>query len=186
MSDYPPPPPARRRWSSPPAPSAHRNIPAGPSNSRQGANVVLPSIHDVFPPHLLPPPMQHAHTTPNLSAYQGVGPPLHHLSPPPFLGPRPVRVPPSLSEDEGDEEASDGSLDPEDSEAGRSRRRRSPTNPAQRKHVCNICNRRFNRPSSLKIHQNTHSGAMRASPCPLFPSYGGAGPAVIRYWSVIA
>ncbi|KAK0213440.1 hypothetical protein DFS33DRAFT_1249237, partial [Desarmillaria ectypa] len=27
-----------------------------------------------------------------------------------------------------------------------------------RKHICKICHKRFNRPSSLRIHQNTHTG----------------------------
>jgi uncharacterized Zn-finger protein len=30
-----------------------------------------------------------------------------------------------------------------------------------RKHVCPTCAKRFNRPSSLKIHVNTHTGATR-------------------------
>ncbi|KAF9037067.1 hypothetical protein BJ165DRAFT_1353811, partial [Panaeolus papilionaceus] len=28
-----------------------------------------------------------------------------------------------------------------------------------KKHVCPTCNKRFNRPSSLRIHVNTHTGA---------------------------
>jgi uncharacterized Zn-finger protein len=32
-----------------------------------------------------------------------------------------------------------------------------------KKHVCAQCKKRFNRPSSLRIHTNTHSGATRAS-----------------------
>ncbi len=31
-----------------------------------------------------------------------------------------------------------------------------------RKHVCPTCFKRFNRPSSLRIHLNTHTGATRA------------------------
>jgi uncharacterized Zn-finger protein len=31
-----------------------------------------------------------------------------------------------------------------------------------RKHVCTTCFKRFNRPSSLRIHLNTHTGATRA------------------------
>lgn len=30
-----------------------------------------------------------------------------------------------------------------------------------KKHVCPTCNKRFNRPSSLRIHVNTHTGATR-------------------------
>ncbi|KAH8827202.1 hypothetical protein DL96DRAFT_1238653 [Flagelloscypha sp. PMI_526] len=30
---------------------------------------------------------------------------------------------------------------------------------APRRHICNLCNKRFNRPSSLRIHLNTHTGA---------------------------
>jgi hypothetical protein len=33
-----------------------------------------------------------------------------------------------------------------------------------RQHVCRKCGKRFNRPSSLKIHLNTHSGAQREFP----------------------
>ncbi|KAK0447027.1 uncharacterized protein EV420DRAFT_1243439, partial [Desarmillaria tabescens] len=39
-----------------------------------------------------------------------------------------------------------------------------------RKHVCTVCNRRFNRPSSLRIHANTHTGATPFQ-CP-FPGCG--------------
>ncbi|PBK59250.1 hypothetical protein ARMSODRAFT_899515, partial [Armillaria solidipes] len=39
-----------------------------------------------------------------------------------------------------------------------------------RKHVCTICNKRFNRPSSLRIHVNTHTGATPFR-CP-FPGCG--------------
>ncbi len=31
----------------------------------------------------------------------------------------------------------------------------------ERKHICNLCHRGFNRPSSLRIHMNTHTGATR-------------------------
>lgn len=35
--------------------------------------------------------------------------------------------------------------------------------PSGKKHVCPTCFKRFNRPSSLKIHVNTHTGATRES-----------------------
>ncbi|CAK5268013.1 unnamed protein product [Mycena citricolor] len=41
-----------------------------------------------------------------------------------------------------------------------------------RKHVCDICGKRFNRPSSLRIHVNTHTGEMPFT-CP-YPRCGRA------------
>jgi uncharacterized Zn-finger protein len=32
-----------------------------------------------------------------------------------------------------------------------------------KKHVCPMCGKGFNRPSSLRIHANTHTGATRES-----------------------
>jgi hypothetical protein len=37
----------------------------------------------------------------------------------------------------------------------------SPTSVKGKKHECSICFKRFNRPSSLRIHVNTHTGATR-------------------------
>ncbi|KAF8872527.1 hypothetical protein CPB85DRAFT_1422667 [Mucidula mucida] len=42
----------------------------------------------------------------------------------------------------------------------------------ERKHICNLCHRGFNRPSSLRIHMNTHTGATPFV-CP-FPGCGRA------------
>ncbi|KAF8998212.1 hypothetical protein BDZ89DRAFT_970045, partial [Hymenopellis radicata] len=39
-----------------------------------------------------------------------------------------------------------------------------------RRHLCRLCHKRFNRPSSLRIHMNTHTGAT-PFPCP-FPGCG--------------
>ncbi|KAK0213411.1 hypothetical protein DFS33DRAFT_123094 [Desarmillaria ectypa] len=38
--------------------------------------------------------------------------------------------------------------------------------PSGRRHICKLCSKRFNRPSSLKIHENTHTGATPFQ-CPL-------------------
>jgi uncharacterized Zn-finger protein len=38
-----------------------------------------------------------------------------------------------------------------------------------KRHVCKTCGKGFNRPSSLKIHANKHSGAQRAFLSLLFP-----------------
>lgn len=43
-----------------------------------------------------------------------------------------------------------------------------------KRHECHHCKKRFNRPSSLRIHVNTHTGAKRKSLCVLwFPSTSG-------------
>ncbi|KAF7291292.1 C2H2 finger domain transcription factor mtfA [Mycena indigotica] len=48
----------------------------------------------------------------------------------------------------------------------------SPTSTTTRKHVCQQCRKRFNRPSSLRIHVNTHTGATPFR-CP-YPNCGRA------------
>ena len=40
----------------------------------------------------------------------------------------------------------------------------SPAEDSERRHCCPHCNKRFNRPSSLAIHVNTHTGAKRTCP----------------------
>ncbi|OSD01912.1 hypothetical protein PYCCODRAFT_456369 [Trametes coccinea BRFM310] len=48
------------------------------------------------------------------------------------------------------------------SAAGPARAKASPaTDDSERRHCCPHCNKRFNRPSSLAIHVNTHTGAKR-------------------------
>ncbi|KAF9026857.1 hypothetical protein BDZ89DRAFT_831860 [Hymenopellis radicata] len=43
-----------------------------------------------------------------------------------------------------------------------------------KKHLCTTCNKRFNRPSSLRIHINTHTGATHVGPLP--PSSSSPAP----------
>ena len=40
-----------------------------------------------------------------------------------------------------------------------------------RRHGCGICHRRFNRPSSLMIHMNSHTGAQRTSTLSIAPHH---------------
>lgn len=54
----------------------------------------------------------------------------------------------AASADDIGDDASDGDNSPSESNTGK-------------KHVCSICQKRFNRPSSLRIHLNTHTGATR-------------------------
>ncbi|KAK0472581.1 hypothetical protein IW261DRAFT_1507166 [Armillaria novae-zelandiae] len=96
----------------------------------------LPSIHQLFPEHLLPPPIRAARCT-NYSFDVLRSDPacssLTHLASSASLRPPPRReCTPASSED--DEEGA-------------------------KKHVCRTCHKRFNRPSSLRIHINTHTGA---------------------------
>ncbi|KAJ7212761.1 hypothetical protein B0H12DRAFT_1033176 [Mycena haematopus] len=58
----------------------------------------------------------------------------------------------------------DDAEDGEESEGG--------TSPEGKRHICPICAKRFNRPSSLRIHVNTHTGATPFR-CP-HPSCGRA------------
>ncbi|KAF7318560.1 hypothetical protein HMN09_00366300 [Mycena chlorophos] len=155
--------------------------------------VVLPSIHEMFPDYLLAakPPSASAPAAstaapqpPPPAPFLGGLPPRNHYLPAPMPPPLTLRFafdahPPSSSptllrsptstgstvadgDRDGDsaESASDGQLsneDDDDDEDGSS----SPT--STRKHICPQCGKRFNRPSSLRIHVNTHTGATPAS-----------------------
>ncbi|KAF7318556.1 hypothetical protein HMN09_00365900 [Mycena chlorophos] len=150
--------------------------------------LVLPSIHEMFPEHLLHPPLpfgasRHPHRLPK--PYER---PRLKLAPPPMVLP-PVPSPPVYS--------TSYSFDPETASPSASTRPpfRSPPSrwasppPSEgsdehrdeshfseegddavpagwkgRKHVCPTCQKRFNRPSSLRIHVNTHTGATREHP----------------------
>ncbi|KAF7290258.1 C2H2 finger domain transcription factor mtfA [Mycena indigotica] len=104
-----------------------------------------------FPPHLLPRRLQLA-TPAALALPQTFAIPASPLT----SGTKSPRS--SHSSQEDDQSEGEGDLPPlsDDEET--------------RRHVCQICRRRFSRPSSLKTHQNTHSGAT-PYPCP-FPGCG--------------
>lgn len=53
----------------------------------------------------------------------------------------------------------DGSLDPDDDAEGGMNGQLG--TGQGKKHICPSCFKRFNRPSSLRIHVNTHTGATR-------------------------
>ena len=53
----------------------------------------------------------------------------------------------------------DGSLDPDDDGEGGMNGQLG--TGQGKKHICPSCLKRFNRPSSLRIHVNTHTGATR-------------------------
>ncbi|KAF7294582.1 CBM21 domain-containing protein [Mycena indigotica] len=98
--------------------------------------------------------------------------------PPPTLHPPNLPSEPSLSpaqshselsgssshDSDGDTEMNEASEGEGDAETA-PRQGKGKGKGEPKKHVCMICSRRFNRPSSLRIHGNTHSGAMPFS-CP--------------------
>ena len=122
----------------------------------------LPSIHEMFPDHLIPSHHHHHHhhhrrgpSPPSASSplyapapvqTSGAGPSVPRLrdAPPPL--PAHARA--------GDD---DMDVDMDAPDAGDA----ADAGPPGKKHVCPTCLKRFNRPSSLRIHVNTHTGATR-------------------------
>ena len=120
----------------------------------------LPSIHEMFPDHLIPSHHHHHHhhhrrgpSPPSASSplyapapvqTSGAGPSVPRLrdAPPP---------PPAHAR------ADDMDVDMDAPDAGDA----ADAGPPGKKHVCPTCLKRFNRPSSLRIHVNTHTGATR-------------------------
>ncbi|KAF9003486.1 hypothetical protein BDZ89DRAFT_1146051 [Hymenopellis radicata] len=128
---------------------------------------VLPSIQDMFPDHLLRLPLQGSSTRP--SCYPSNGYHDCHCShsssssrprpPPPFQIGHPY---PSVNRSiKSGSSRSSSCSDGEDDEV---------TPGDERKHTCKLCAKKFNRPSSLRIHMNTHTGATPFR-CP-FPGCG--------------
>ncbi|KAK0444662.1 uncharacterized protein EV420DRAFT_1574244 [Desarmillaria tabescens] len=124
--------------------------------------VSLPSIHEMFPEHLLrdppvTPPIIHQYSPTTSSRYSfdvlrsdPASSSLTHIASSDSLSYQPQSFPPPRRESTP--------LSSEDDEDG------------AKKHVCRTCHKRFNRPSSLRIHINTHTGATPFR-CP-FPGCG--------------
>ncbi|KAF7309133.1 hypothetical protein MKEN_01115400 [Mycena kentingensis (nom. inval.)] len=99
----------------------------------------LPSIHELFPEYLTYSGAS-CHRAPEKAAH-----PSHHAAKRRRVSPTPTS--PSSS-------SSLRSWTPPSPNAGTG----SPSQPPKT-HICEICGKGFNRPSSLRIHANTHSGA---------------------------
>ncbi|KAK0212069.1 hypothetical protein DFS33DRAFT_1278877 [Desarmillaria ectypa] len=135
------------------------------------STVSLPSIHEMFPEHLLnvppesrvkcstPPTLILSHTTTDTRCSFDVlrsdpaSASLTHIASSASLLRQPQSFPPPRRESTpiSSEEDDDGMKE-------------------SKKHVCTMCHKRFNRPSSLRIHINTHTGATPFR-CP-FPGCG--------------
>ncbi|EKM58818.1 uncharacterized protein PHACADRAFT_135949 [Phanerochaete carnosa HHB-10118-sp] len=128
------------------------------SPSRPSERVSLPSIHEMFPEHLLalPPRGEYRALAPTASN----PPPLHPILP--LAGGRPG---PPVDPLPASPQMSPGPR-PETLAATR----RGSQADEERRHACPTCGKAFNRPSSLAIHVNTHTGA-RPFECP-FPGCG--------------
>ncbi|KAJ7062563.1 hypothetical protein C8F01DRAFT_1056391 [Mycena amicta] len=169
-----------------------------PSSS---STVVLPSIHEMFPEYLMSaskPVRSPSGAGP--APFIGSLPPRNHYLPSSMPSPLTLRfsfdsqstvlpTPPSTAsllrsptstgtdnehdaELEETESASDGmTSDSGDAEADESGSQPDSASHI-RKHVCPQCGKRFNRPSSLRIHVNTHTGATPFR-CP-YPNCGRA------------
>ncbi|KAJ7908497.1 hypothetical protein B0H13DRAFT_2661976 [Mycena leptocephala] len=188
------------------------------STPYSSATVVLPSIHEMFPEHLMHRTVPRARARPAPSPAPGPMFPRSHYVPSPPPPPHPsfsfdvlksdprapslqhiassrptpthtpahhrrqalpaVRThthtsPPSASRDahraHSSSGSSDGDIDMEDADALEEGEDGAEEG---KKHVCPTCAKRFNRPSSLRIHVNTHTGATPFR-CP-HPSCGRA------------
>ncbi|KAJ7469811.1 hypothetical protein B0H11DRAFT_1390689 [Mycena galericulata] len=141
-------------------------------------SIVLPSIHEMFPEHLMACSAPHPHATqvpvtsasprrrifPRLQPHQAYSFDVlkshpHALSLQHIASSRPrrsdlpmVRTGPSLSSGLSDGDAEMGNVE----HGGEGDEW---VTDEGNKHACPTCGKRFNRPSSLEIHLNTHTGA---------------------------
>ncbi|KAJ6596171.1 hypothetical protein DFH09DRAFT_1407102 [Mycena vulgaris] len=157
---------------------------ASTSNATPYSRPMLPGIHEMFPDHLPPLP---SNSRPRARAHAGPASRSPLIPTPPALSAHSVSfdvlkshpratsllhiassrmpahpAPSSSCSSDGDADAEGEMEDPEEGEG----------EGLGRKHVCGTCGKRFNRPSSLRIHANTHTGATPFK-CP-YPSCGRA------------
>lgn len=119
------------------------------------------------------PRSSHQTHRPSISSFQ---PPqetarLHPVGSAAVLPPRPSSPSSTISENEspGSEASSQGDLSPDESLPSITADKQSDSG---RRHACPHCAKRFNRPSSLAIHVNTHTGDKRGR----FPGCSFAPP----------
>ncbi|KAJ7117164.1 hypothetical protein C8R44DRAFT_792059 [Mycena epipterygia] len=150
------------------------------ASSSTAPRVVLPSIHEMFPEHLMPHTSSRPRAAPipafSRTHFVPVPPPppsfsfdvlksdprgasLQHIA---SSRPTPrVRI----------QHSSSGSSDGDDAEMDDVEGEEDGGGPEEgKKHVCPTCAKRFNRPSSLRIHVNTHTGATREFQNPVLSS----------------
>ncbi|KAJ7140556.1 hypothetical protein C8R43DRAFT_1017467 [Mycena crocata] len=154
------------------------------ASTSTSTQVVLPSIHEMFPEHLIPrsdpyPRAGPAPMTPGAfprSHYVPPPPPPHHSfsfdvlksdprgaslthiassrPPPQRVRTEPLQLPRQAPSSSGSSDGDgDMDVDVDDGEDD------GDGTGEGKKHVCPTCAKRFNRPSSLRIHVNTHTGA---------------------------
>ncbi|KAK0440041.1 uncharacterized protein EV420DRAFT_1650637 [Desarmillaria tabescens] len=104
------------------------------------ANVSLPSIHEMFPEHML-------HVSPEVHVKGSVPPTL--VPSHPYVLPQPTRMP----------MRKETNLYPESFPSLPRLQSSGEDDEESKKHICTVCNKRFLRPSSLNVHINTHTGA---------------------------
>ncbi|SJL17182.1 uncharacterized protein ARMOST_20727 [Armillaria ostoyae] len=138
--------------------------------------VSLPGIYEIFPEHLL-------RTLPEVRRVPStLIPPSGYARPPIIINHSQYSISvlrPDPASDSRKDIHSAAFLPYRPQSFLRSRRQSTPTSSEEgedlpgehdRKHICTLCNKRFNRPSSLRTHVNTHTGATPFQ-CP-FPRCG--------------
>jgi len=151
-------------------------VPPPPSD---GYRPIAPSSSSLGYPHpttesintTASPRVSHQPNRPSLSSFQPPQetPRLHPVGSASLL-PRPSSPSSTISENEspGSDASSQGDLSPDESLPPIAADKQSDTG---RRHACPHCAKRFNRPSSLAIHVNTHTGDKRKGLNPSFRSY---------------